>query len=689
MYIRKIEIGGWDVTALAELDKTEITQSSNGRVSTARLSLLAKDLLGDIALANGLAQWFPTGSWAVVPVDGLNGRAIESSATGANKFCSKWFDAAEGDSLRAIVHAKTTTTTACWLYIEWINAALASLGTTTITDIDSSSYANYESAGVAPANTRYGRIVLSIRSTSATGTLTVPAAMVLPAIPEGQDTIEITGNPDPAFDPGDDVTLFSGYLSRIEPVVLAPGVIRYGLSAQDNTRSLDSVVVASESYTSQTDEYIIDDLFATYLPGISTTNVTSVATLDSIEFVNLTLRNCLDRIAERTGAEWRLGFNDDLHYYEVGSVSGAFGFHEFVSDPAQEHYLQQGFGFLEDFSAPANNVTVLGYHPPQEGDVSTTFLRPNASDSGTTYRIDSVWPPTASAFQDTAGEPYFLYYQDATGTPTYVFGQFLVRFDTSTIPDDATVISATLYLSLKRPTGTTDENLIYIGGQYYSFTTIGSGDYTSTGLPNTNAFDYRPTKVFTAGVIERVAFPLSNLSNISKTGYTGFRISLDKYTGGAFPNVLNPTGRVTHTLEVSETTGPPERRPVLAVTYRPARPAQITGNYIDSASVTAYGTHKRTIEDALIKTTGEAEARAEIETVRYGNPLKTINLSYDRDGLTVGDTVAFKSPSLGIDGNFLVKQLRLRWPGAPSHTRYSAELGEFRPDLIQSLRKIV
>lgn len=689
MYIRKIELGGWDVTALAELSKTEITQSSNGRVSTARLSILAKDLLGDIPLVNGLAGFTGASGWSVVPVSGFNGRAIEGAAISDHKFLIKRFDASSGDKLRAIIHAKETTNDVCNVWIEWLDSGDSVLGQTTAATVTGSTYASYESAGTAPANTASAQLVLYIPPAATTGVFTIVAAMVLPAIPEGQDAIEIIGNPDSAFDPGDDVTLFSGYLSRVEPVVLAPGVIRYSLSAQDNTRSLDSVVVASESYTSQTDEYIIDDLFATYLPGISTTNVTSVATLDSIEFVNISLRNCLDRIAERTGAEWRLGFNDDLHYYEVGSVSGAFGFHEFVSDSAQEHYLQQGFGFLEDFSAPANNVTVLGYHPPQEGDVTTTFLRPNASDSGTTYRIDNVWPPTATAFQDTGGEPYFLYYQDATGSPTYVFGQFLVRFNTASIPDDATVISATLYLSLKRPTGTTDENLIYIGGQYYTFTTIGSGDYTSTGLPNTNAFDYQPTKPFAPGVIERVAFPLSNLSNISKTGYTGFRISLDKYTTGGFPNVVQPTGGVIHTLEVSETVGPPERRPVLAVTYRPARPAQITGNYIDSASVTAYGTHKRTIEDALIKTTGEAEARAEIETVRYGNPLKTINLSYDRDGLTVGDTVAFKSPSLGIDGNFLVKQLRLRWPGSPGHTRYSAELGEFRPDLIQSLRKVV
>ncbi|MEN6533699.1 MAG: hypothetical protein ABFD89_08550, partial [Bryobacteraceae bacterium] len=83
----------------------------------------------------------------------------------------------------------------------------------------------------------------------------------------------------------------------------------------------------------------------------------------------------------------------------------------------------------------------------------------------------------------------------------------------------------------------------------------------------------------------------------------------------------------------------------------------------------------------------EADARAVVEVARYGYPRKSINCTFDRDGLNVGDTVQFTSSLLGIDNQFVVKRLRIRWPATQDKTRYMAELGEFRPDLIDYLRK--
>jgi hypothetical protein len=62
-------------------------------------------------------------------------------------------------------------------------------------------------------------------------------------------------------------------------------------------------------------------------------------------------------------------------------------------------------------------------------------------------------------------------------------------------------------------------------------------------------------------------------------------------------------------------------------------------------------------------------------------------VTFDRDGLDVGDYVHFASTSLGIDDDFLVKRLSMRWPAPQDRTRYTVELGEFRPDLVDYLRK--
>jgi hypothetical protein len=129
-----------------------------------------------------------------------------------------------------------------------------------------------------------------------------------------------------------DRTIFRGTITRVEPQIVTPSQVRYTIAAQDNTRLLDTIVVALKEYTSKTDEFILDDLMATYSgspPAITTTNVIATSpptVLDTILFENLTLRQCIERIAERTGKEWYVDFDGDLHYFELGQVEGPFDF---------------------------------------------------------------------------------------------------------------------------------------------------------------------------------------------------------------------------------------------------------------------------------------------------------------------------------------------------------------------------
>jgi hypothetical protein len=344
--------------------------------------------------------------------------------------------------------------------------------------------------------------------------------------------------------------------------------------------------------------------------------------------------------------------------------------------------LISGFGYQEEFSSPANVVTVNGYQEPQGADVTVTTSIASVNDDQIVYFLDTLWPPGAgSGFVLAASDPNLLYYREVGGT--YAFSQLFLRFDTSAIPDDAEILSATLKVYARRgQSANADTSLMGIGGEYYTWnpTTIATSDYDD---PPDLTFDAIPRAA--TGQLNQsyglFSLPLINVNNVNKTGYTTLRLFADKDGG------LVPGSGVDNSIEIVSRDGSATQQPSLTVTYRPARAAQIVGSYEDTVSVALYGEFQRTIEDSGVKSIGEAEARAQTETALYGYPIKSINVSFDRDGLNVGDTVHFTSRLLNIDDDFVVKGLRLRWPGGPELTRYSAELGQFRPDLIDFLRK--
>lgn len=128
----------------------------------------------------------------------------------------------------------------------------------------------------------------------------------------------------------------------------------------------------------------------------------------------------------------------------------------------------------------------------------------------------------------------------------------LLRFDTSSIPDGATIESSTLDLTVYNSNFSND-NSRNLAIEYYNFDgNAGSKDYT-TGTSNTA--HTKALSTFAGNTKYNLA--LSNLNNINKTGYTGFRTTID---GG------QPTGDNKIELCSSEHTTP-ANRPTLTVTY--------------------------------------------------------------------------------------------------------------------------
>jgi hypothetical protein len=151
---------------------------------------------------------------------------------------------------------------------------------------------------------------------------------------------------------------------------------------------------------------------------------------------------------------------------------------------------------------------------------------------------------------------------------TYYNGVVLLRFDTSSLPDDAVITSATLELyvfDLANPEGL---NLI---GDYYDYGggVPDTGDWVDLDQATVNAVN-----TSTAGFVKNTvaSVPLLNPTLISRTGFTGIRLGFARKAANAAPTQDNyfqpagfedptnvePTLKVTWDVPVTITVAPPQ-----------------------------------------------------------------------------------------------------------------------------------
>lgn len=358
---------------------------------------------------------------------------------------------------------------------------------------------------------------------------------------------------------------FAGNIARVRLERHGVTTYRKLIECQDFTRLLDMRVTESAIYTSQTDKQIIEDLFTTYLNTIDTTSVEEIMTIDSIDLSSLTLREAVERIAAITLADWYVDAELNLIYRDPSSSTVAFGVSEAPDDVTTFAALRDGLEFEEDFTSPANSVVakniafeetqtdpfvsgtgtddgqVLKEHtafPPDSGsavaDTSASTMTARrqfitaspgqlqgeiaaSADDGYTQKTAASFPPDAgTAFTSDSASSIFA--RRSFDGAFYTLGVGLLRFDTSSIPDDAEIQSVTLRIYVQ---GKTDTNTAQLGLEWYTWSpSMGSGQYTST-LSN-SAYGYTNFSSLSFGNQELTLTGIT--TGINKTGYTGIRI---------------------------------------------------------------------------------------------------------------------------------------------------------------------
>jgi hypothetical protein len=199
---------------------------------------------------------------------------------------------------------------------------------------------------------------------------------------------------------------------------------------------------------------------------------------------------------------------------------------------------------------------------PQE-----TFLIGADADDGYAGRegTGAEWPPTGALGSNTVGTDFLARKVRHVGFNLTEISLGLFKFDTSSLPDTAVIHRAVLRIS---PVSNSLAESRTLDFEYYAVGTIDTGDYVESVTASAASVPAATWQAWStaSGTVD---VELSNLTSISTTGSTGFRVGL----GGGAP----PGGSTNDTfLGIALREHATRAEPVLIVEY-PA--IQITPDY--------------------------------------------------------------------------------------------------------------
>jgi hypothetical protein len=172
-------------------------------------------------------------------------------------------------------------------------------------------------------------------------------------------------------------------------------------------------------------------------------------------------------------------------------------------------------------------------------EIPTTY--PSNGDSYATGS-KSTYPPTFQNAQ--VNTSYLPVTRSKTGATAFTVTVALIRFDTASIPDNATIIGAKLILNLIDGGVYTVADARALCAEWYDAgAATDAGDFTTTAGVTAHGGTLLSS---IASVIGEVSLSLTNLASINKTGVTGIRLHI---TGAA------PTGN--NRVHVAATNAPP------------------------------------------------------------------------------------------------------------------------------------
>ncbi len=188
--------------------------------------------------------------------------------------------------------------------------------------------------------------------------------------------------------------LFGGFVQVVRKEELGLGY-EYTLECADYACLLDRIIVKAE-YEDMTDAAILADLFADYLPEIdASTHVTAIKTHTKIRFNRMTLRECVNALADYADGDWYIDYDENLHFFLGESNSATFD----LSD-SPDYSQTYPFSDLElelDGTGVVNRVEVVGGN--YLSDDQTIYLEGTGQDNRITMPFKMHEPAAGGGIQ--------------------------------------------------------------------------------------------------------------------------------------------------------------------------------------------------------------------------------------------------------------------------------------------------
>jgi hypothetical protein len=357
---------------------------------------------------------------------------------------------------------------------------------------------------------------------------------------------------------------FSGYISRMSADICGnPNFNFWHIACQDHMRLLEAAYTGAEVFSSTNDKAILDYLFPKYLAEVSVAAVQEIVEIGSIDLSYISLREAVEKLAERSQAIWYLSPAKALQYHEQGYSQAPFGLAEDADEVSAWPILRK-VSYDREFSTPCNlcrvsnmaseEFTQAGYTPAATGDdgeisrVSGTTEYPptgsyTAETAGNTMtaRQQKINPSSDSIAPTTGGDEDGYVHREGSSYPpagetlvlldegivraqatragsSFEHAVGLMFFDTSALPDTCEITDATLGITVD---DYADDGISFpqLGIEWYSGSNrpIATDDWTY--IPSNSAYGYTD--------LDDVGSSLALLnpnSEISRTGYTGLRL---------------------------------------------------------------------------------------------------------------------------------------------------------------------
>lgn len=158
--------------------------------------------------------------------------------------------------------------------------------------------------------------------------------------------------------------VFGGYVVRKSASIIGvknASVVVWSVECKDWSELLETATV-TEEFTITSDSGIIDSLFTDYLPSAGFNTTTDVSTLDpdlDISFTGISLREALDQLAKRVGANWYIKPNKNVYWFNPQTPQEAsFGISSNPDNATTFGFLNNSLSYDIDSSTIINQVKI-------------------------------------------------------------------------------------------------------------------------------------------------------------------------------------------------------------------------------------------------------------------------------------------------------------------------------------------